>query len=994
MNQQIKTPLEELAQLRQLLVDHFNEGELRTLCFDLGVDYDGLPAEGKANKARELVAHLERRNQIPALLEIGRRLRPDVDWSQTYLDDRMADYRARRDQADQLRRERRERQRVVNLRPLDVTHTFKDRVREMQELCTHLAQGNVRLVSIVGRGGMGKTALASRVLADLEDTWLLEKNQVSGILYLSARSTGLSLERIYTDVGRMLGEPAASRLTARWASGEIPLVAKVEYLLETMQDGLYLILLDNLEDHLSPDGTIADEGLRLFVECCLTQPGGARLIATSREQVQVASAALRNARHIPLREGLPEDEAIALLRELDPSGELGLRDATESDLRRAVQLTGGIPRALEIIAGILQADPTANLPRLLADASLFGEQVVESLVAASYHRLGENERRVMEALAVFDCPIEETAIAYLLYPWCPNLDVRGCLRRLANSYFVSANRTTGAYSLHPIDREYAYQHLSDDEEPDKYNRRNLELRAADFYASIRKPESEWKTIEDLAPQLAEFRHHVRAGDYDNACQLLNPLDFDYLFMWGHCNLLAELREKLRGCLVKMDLQAANLGSLGLAYHALGEVRRALDLYQQAVFIAREIGERQGEGVWLGNLGSAYRDLGQPEQAIGIYTQALDIARETGDRRREGVWLGDLGSACHDLGHFEQATELYEQALAIYREIGDRRREGSELGNLGNTCRALGLINQAITFYETALLISREVGDRWAEGVHLGRLGVACRHLGQFRQALEFHEEALFIARSIGHRRVEGRQLGYLGTAYSALGQVGQTIELCKEALSIAQQTGDRRFEGVWLHRLGIAYCNLGKFEKAIELHRQALAITHEVRDSRGKSHRLYGLGKVLLVAGNLFDAARYLREALASNVMETNYHAALALGIILLCQHDTAAGQAFADLIAHCQTLLTKANCWYEAQYTLATALVGQAVCDLRWADASQCAELLAPALAEYRRALEITSAAGVVGDAISDLELIRKAGIEGLEPVFELLESARGQNA
>jgi len=51
--------------------------------------------------------------------------------------------------------------------------------------------------------------------------------------------------------------------------------------------------------------------------------------------------------------------------------------------------------------------------------------------------------------------------------------------------------------------------------------------------------------------------------------------------------------------------------------------------------------------------------------------------------------------------------------------------------------------------------------------------------------------------------------------------------------------------------------------------------------------------------------------------------------------------------------------------------------------------ELLAPALAEYRRALEITSAPGIVQDALRDLELIRAAGIEGLEPVFELLENA-----
>ncbi len=95
---------EMLSRLRQLLVDHFNEKELRTLCFDLRVNYDALPAVGTAGKARELIASLERNDRIPDLLQVGQRLRPEVDWSQTYLDDRMADYRAQRDRADQLRR--------------------------------------------------------------------------------------------------------------------------------------------------------------------------------------------------------------------------------------------------------------------------------------------------------------------------------------------------------------------------------------------------------------------------------------------------------------------------------------------------------------------------------------------------------------------------------------------------------------------------------------------------------------------------------------------------------------------------------------------------------------------------------------------------------------------------------------------------------------------------------------------------------------------------
>lgn len=70
-----------LAALRQNLIDHFSEEELRTLCFDLGLDYENLPALGKAGKAREIVAGVERTGVMPQLLAYCRRKRPTVSWN-------------------------------------------------------------------------------------------------------------------------------------------------------------------------------------------------------------------------------------------------------------------------------------------------------------------------------------------------------------------------------------------------------------------------------------------------------------------------------------------------------------------------------------------------------------------------------------------------------------------------------------------------------------------------------------------------------------------------------------------------------------------------------------------------------------------------------------------------------------------------------------------------------------------------------------------------
>jgi AAA+ ATPase superfamily predicted ATPase len=69
-----------LVRLRQILNVSFGEGELNTLCFDLGVDYESLPGKGKAGKARELVTYLERRGRIPDLVKIGTQQRPNACW--------------------------------------------------------------------------------------------------------------------------------------------------------------------------------------------------------------------------------------------------------------------------------------------------------------------------------------------------------------------------------------------------------------------------------------------------------------------------------------------------------------------------------------------------------------------------------------------------------------------------------------------------------------------------------------------------------------------------------------------------------------------------------------------------------------------------------------------------------------------------------------------------------------------------------------------------
>lgn len=71
---------ESLVHLHNILNTRYSAGELQTLCFYLGVEYDSLPGEGKENKARELIKYLDRRGRILELIKIGKLKRPDIPW--------------------------------------------------------------------------------------------------------------------------------------------------------------------------------------------------------------------------------------------------------------------------------------------------------------------------------------------------------------------------------------------------------------------------------------------------------------------------------------------------------------------------------------------------------------------------------------------------------------------------------------------------------------------------------------------------------------------------------------------------------------------------------------------------------------------------------------------------------------------------------------------------------------------------------------------------
>ena len=272
------------------------------------------------------------------------------------------------------------------------------------------------------------------------------------------------------------------------------------------------------------------------------------------------------------------------------------------------------------------------------------------------------------------------------------------------------------FSVHPATARFMLEQI----DPEEQNKIRLEvyLSAGTFLEKL------IKTSHDIIDGLDAGHYLFQCGEYDRSSELLGPAS-DFIQNRGYVRLGVDILEPFNQNSVKEKLSPEiaimMFGTLGLGYFRLAQVEKAIGYYEQALVIAREIGDRRIEGSALSNLGNVYKNLGQLEKAIKYHEQALKIMQYVRDRRGEGSVLGNLGIAYKYLGQIEKAIKYHEQALVIAREIGDRKGEGDTLGNLGVSYIAFGMIDKAKEFFNQSLSIAREIKDPRMEKITLKNL---------------------------------------------------------------------------------------------------------------------------------------------------------------------------------------------------------------------------------------------------------------------------------
>jgi tetratricopeptide (TPR) repeat protein len=396
--------------------------------------------------------------------------------------------------------------------------------------------------------------------------------------------------------------------------------------------------------------------------------------------------------------------------------------------------------------------------------------------------------------------------------------------------------------------------------------------------------------------------------------VLFGIDFDHLLLWGHYRLAIDLHERLQGRLSDPLSDANSRNHLGAAYFSVGEIRRAIELFMQALAIAREHTHRSGETAYLGNLGNCFLSLGEIRHAIALYEQALAISREITDRQGEANDLGNLGNCYADLGDIRRSIGLYEEALAISRELDLRQGQEFNLIRLGNRYAELGEIGRSIELYEQAFTIAREIGDRYGESIVLDNRAARDGELGLTEQGISLYEQALAIAREIGDRQLEAMQLGGLGQLRGDLGTWAPAVQCCREGIELADKVGS-------------AQASIGN--------RVTLATMY-------------------LHADDVDAASETAGAATPSDYVRSKAEISLVLGIALSRQgRSDGASQAFGEALKCAEMLLELTNDSWVALDTKALALCGLALVDNNGG--------VNEATAAFTAARAITSASGIV---------------------------------
>jgi predicted ATPase/class 3 adenylate cyclase len=692
---------------------------------------------------------------------------------------------------------------TLDSRPNNLPVQFTPLIGREQEVAAVqqlLQREHVRLVTLTGPGGTGKTRMALQVAAELCDLF------TDGAYFVNVAPLS-DPEFVAPTIAQTLG--------IREAAGQ----SLLEHLKRELHQKQLLLVLDNFEQVVSAAPQLVD----LLATCPRL-----KLLVTSREVLRVRAErefavpplAVPDLTHLPELAALSHYAAVTLFIERAQAVKSAFQ-MTAANARAVAEICvrlDGLPLALELAAARVKLFPPqallAQLEQRLAvltsgarDAPV-RQQSLRNTLAWSYDLLPAQEQQLFRRLSVFVGGCTLQAIEAL----CAALDTSN-----------GAGRVVDAVSS-LIDKSLLQQTEHDGEEPRFVILETIREYGLECLVMHGEMESTQQAhalyylalAEEAEPELGGPKQVVwlerLEREYDNLRAALR-----WSLERGEVGGNSEMALRLAGALWRFweirdhwrdgrdFLERALAGSKGVAVpvrvkalkaaahlaFVQSDNERAEALYEECLARCREVGDTAGMALSLRRLGAIAARRGNLVVAILLTEESLALYREVGDKAGIALALNNLASQIGDQGEYARAISLLEEALALFREVGDKEFIAWVLIHLANILfLSQGDPARVHALLKEGLALCRELGSQEDTALALCLLGEVALLQGDTVIARLLLEESVALSGEIGYRHGTDESLSLLGGVAASEGDYAAARAFYEESLAIKREVGD------------------------------------------------------------------------------------------------------------------------------------------------------------------------------------------------------------